>query len=236
MNNKPEISLEEFEEIERFILGEISSEEKGAFEERIITNQELRREVNFQRSLQATIEVDSWIKNKENSKVSRKLISFLKYGIAASVVFILGLFIWLQPWNSESSSGDIYTAYFYPDPGLPVPMSSTDSYQFDDGMVSYKEEKYQEAQDIWTNLAQDQPTDTLAFYLAMAKLNQKEFESSAQFLDQLLEDSNSEFYQKALWYRSLIYLKEEEKESAIQLLEKLNSPLYKKEELLEKLK
>lgn len=236
MNNKPEISLEEFEEIERFILGEMSSEEKGAFEERIITNQELRREVNLQRSLQATIEIDSWIKNKENSKVNRKLIPLLKYGIAASVVFILGLLFWLQPWNSESSSGDLYTAYFYPDPGLPVPMSSTDSYQFDDGMVSYKEEKYKEAQDIWSKLAQAQSTDTLTFYLAMAKLNQKEFESSSQLLDQILEDPNSEFYQKALWYRSLIYLKEDKKESAIQLLDNLNSPLYKKEELLEKLK
>lgn len=235
MSDKSAISQEQFEEIERYISGELNSEERVRFEGKLKSDIKLQEELQVQQKLQAAIELDAWRVSLDKGAKTRSLRPIWKYGIAASIIFLLGVAFWVVFQKSTPDTLDLYTAYFYPDPGLPIPMSSTDTYQFDDGMVSYKEEKYEKALDLWKQLLENAPTDTVLYYSAMAELNLGNSKFAAQKLEQFIANPSSEFYSKSLWYRSLIYLQEGDLKNAQALLQQLPADNSRRNELLAKI-
>lgn len=235
MSDKSAISQEQFEEIERYLLGEMNPEERVQFERKLGADAKLQDELLIQQKLQAAIELDAWRESLDKGAKTRSLRPIWKYGIAASIIVILGFALWIGFQKSTPDSSDLYAAYFYPDPGLPIPMSSTDTYQFDEGMVSYKEEKYEDALDLWKQLLENTPTDTVLYYSAMAELNLGNAKLAAQKLEQLIAIPSGEFYYKSLWYRSLIYLQEGDLKNAQALLQQLPADNSRRNELLAKI-
>ena len=238
---RPEISQQEFEQIERYLLGGMEAAERTAFERRLAEDAVLRDEVNLQNRLMAAVEIGSFKRGEADPGVQeivakRRSIPSWLYAAAAVVLAAIGFTGWWLWHDAPMGNENLYTAYFYPDPGLPIAMSSTDRYVFYDGMVSYKEEKYTEAIERWRTLPDDMlATDTLQYYLGMAMLNNGDLDSANVYLQQVSADEQSTFHGKALWYRALIHVKRGEHPQAIRLLETLPSE-KRARDLLDKLR
>ncbi|MFN3996391.1 tetratricopeptide repeat protein [Algoriphagus sp.] len=243
MNNyRPEISQEEFEEIENYLLKNLSLAQQEDFEKRMESDSVLREEVILQQKLLTAVELGSFAKGVKDVKPSeakiRKIYNNKVWVVAAVfvgvVLFSFLGYLFLRETNSTEL--DLYSAYFYADPGLPVVMSSSENYEFYDGMVSYKEGNYEEAIAIWSLLPDLKlNSDTLRYYLGVAHMNLNQFEEAADYLGWVTSDPQSEFQTKAIWYRALINIRQNEINQAIELLEVL-LPETRAEELLKKLK
>jgi len=234
---RSEISQAEFERIERYLLGGMDDVGRRAFEQELSSSPALYDEVALQRRLIAATELGAFFADKTHSTnvVEHHRGQRVSWWYAAAALLALGFVGWwlLRPAVSPSTS--LYATYFYPDPGLPVAMSSTDKYVFYDGMVSYKEEKYDEAIRAWRTLPTSmRSTDTLQYYLSMALLNKGELDSAALYLDQILTAEASSFHTKTLWYRALIHIKRDEYVEAADLLRML-PPEQRVSELLKKI-
>jgi hypothetical protein len=239
---KSEISHEEFEEIEQYLLSKLSETDQRAFELRLEKDRMLRNEVALQRRLLTAVELGSLEKEGHESPVSTMKNIPLQskkiwlYAAAIILLFVFGFLFWILTKDlGTGANKDIYSAYFYPDPGLPIVMSSSSDYVFYDGMVSYKEGKYGEATELWRKLPSERlASDTLLYFLGMANLNLDQLNESSAFLEQVIDKSESTFQQKAIWYKALIHIKQNELSLAKELLQKL-SPDPRADALLKEL-
>ncbi|MFB2119435.1 tol-pal system YbgF family protein [Parapedobacter sp. 2B3] len=221
---RSEISQAEFERIERYLTGGMDGPVQQAFEEDMASNAELRDEVALQRRLMAAVEWGGFAASTDDGAVQAypKRLHIWRYAAAAVAVFAVGFLGWWILRTTDISGASLYASYFYPDPGLPVAMSSTDRYIFYDGMVSYKEEKYDEAIHTWRTLSEEmRSTDTVQYYFGMAMLNKGVLDSAALYLEPILTDKGSAFRDKALWYRALIHVNRAEYAEAADLLRML---------------
>jgi tetratricopeptide (TPR) repeat protein len=146
------------------------------------------------------------------------------WAMAASLALILVAW-WGFQVGFQDPNQKLFEAYYETDPGLITAMSGTDSYEFDRGMVDFKEAKYQEALALWDPLLEENPSgDTLLYFVAMANLELENFEESEKDLRKILSDSTSQFEKDAKWYLALIYLKQGERDQAKLLLSDLDRP------------
>ncbi|MGB6036865.1 MAG: hypothetical protein WBG42_11405, partial [Cryomorphaceae bacterium] len=131
---------------------------------------------------------------------------FLFFSIAASIAVLIGFSFWY--FNLEDSPSELYAEYGYTDPGLPVPMSATDSYDFYDAMVDYKTEDYQTAINKWIILLEAEPqNDTLNYYIGASYFNMDAFDQAEPYLNKILNSTASKFVYKAQYMLFLADLK-----------------------------
>ncbi len=238
---RKEISQQEFEEIEKYLTGQIDVAEQAAFERRMAEDNVLRDEVTLQRQLIGTVETAAFKATNEISEgytipAAKKIMRYWRYAAAAVLLLGVGITGWWLYSSKIISPKDLYTAYFRPDPGLPTVMSSdTVLYNFNKGMILYKEENYGAAIGVWEKLiAQKGVTDTLAYYIGVSSISTDSLVKAQTYLAPITSNTNSVFQQKAIWYLALLKLKVSDytgvrnlliqlpdKESAIELLKKI---------------
>lgn len=223
MNNLSNITEEEFERIEKYLLDTSSAEEKQQIEEEISSNTTFAAKVKDVQHLVLGIEVAS-LKNTMNqfheelipSEATTKKPTHRSrapwYAIAAMLIVLLGLF-WV--FNNKSDSEKLFAKHFTPDPGLPTTMSENSNFKFYDGMVSYKQDDYKTALTKWNLLLKERPqNDTLNYFIGVAYLaNGNEQEAIIQLKKLYLSNPNS-FKNEAAYYLGLAYLKAEKTEEA----------------------
>lgn len=220
---KDHIDQASFEQIENYLLGKMDAATQQAFEQQLAGDESLRNEVALQRRLMATVEVGTFLANRqqaasETTTPVRKLLKRWYYAAAAILLIAAGL-IYLQ--RQPAVPGDLYARYFTADPGLPVVMSSDNSeaYTFYDGMVNYKEGRYDVAAGKWELLARQVGyTDTLQYYIGAARLNNGQLKESRSYLQPVAVNDRSVLQEKATWYLALSYIKEKEYTAAVRWL------------------
>lgn len=223
--HRGEISREEFEQIERYLLNEMEASEQEQFEVKLASDETLQHEVALQRQLLAAVEAGSFQQKNRGSKGEGKTMRklFVTKWYAAAAVLLLTIvgawYFYVLPLRET----DLFTSYFQPDPGLPVVMgNNTVSYAFNDAMISYKEEKYTDAIAVWEGLAaQIGTSDTLEYYIGVANLNMGNLSKAEPYLAQIAQNSHSAFQRRAIWYLALLKIKEGEQEKAGVLLKQL---------------
>jgi len=228
-----ELSEKDFERIERFILGDMSAEEQQSFQKEMETDDELQKSVLEQRELIKSVEAEG-LKAELDSIHSElydvnqgKRSPYLFFSIAASIAVLIGFSFWY--FNLEESPSELYAEYSYTDPGLPVPMSATDSYDFYDAMVDYKTEDYQKAINKWTILLEAEPrNDTLNYYIGASYFNMNAFDQAESYLDNVLNSKKSNFIYKAQYMLFLAKLKSGNTEEVMNL-KPLNGSPFKAE-------
>ncbi len=237
---KKEQSQQEFERIERYLTGMMKPEEQAAFENALKTDTSLKQQVEEVSLLIRAVEERS-LRNKldefheeitaKGSNV-KSIRPWIKYVVAASVVFLIGLGIWLLS-GQKNRNEKLFAQYFKPDPGLITPMSTTSNYEFYRGMVDYKQGKYREAIERWNPLLEREPeNDTLNFYLGVSFLAKDETGKAIAYLSKTVHYPNSIFISEAWYYLGLAHLKAGNSEEAIRSFKKSdleNSRLILKE-------
>ena len=143
---RKEISQEEFEQIERYLLNRMDAAEQVEFERLLSADNMLHDEVTLQRRLMSAVETGAFQigevadQQVESSPPIRKLVPYWRYVEEAVLVFGVGLTGWWFYNQQTVPKDDLYATHFRPDAGLPVVMSSDSATcLFSEGMVSSKE-------------------------------------------------------------------------------------------------
>ncbi|MBX2925467.1 MAG: hypothetical protein KF746_24935 [Chitinophagaceae bacterium] len=223
MEYKDNIDKELFEKIEAYIQNRMNAGDRTAFEKEIQADETLRNEVALQRQLIASVQVfthhkeDSFKASSDVKAPVKKMRHVWMY--AAAAVTALIAVTWFYQYKTATGE-QVYANYFTPDAGLPVMMSGeNDRYDFYNGMVSYKEGEYDKAIEIWRGIAQ--PSDTISYFTGVAYLNNKNAEASIAHLATVALNDKSAWQQKAIWYLALAYVKMNNKDKALEWLNKL---------------
>ncbi|HEY8388119.1 MAG TPA: tetratricopeptide repeat protein [Parasegetibacter sp.] len=236
MNLEPNISQEEFERIERYLLNEMSAGEISTFETELNQQPALRELVEEHRLLLIGIKEaglteklnefhQEIFENNTGTQVSseetgskilktysstrstvRKFI-VRSWLVAASLILLAGIGIWWF-FNTQNNYSKIFADYYSPDPGLITAMGVSDNYEFERAMVNYKRGEYTEALKSWDKLlASNSSSDTLNYFIGSAHLAGKNAEKAIEYFEKVVADNSSAFRNDALWYLGLANLK-----------------------------
>ncbi len=211
------ITQKEFENIERYLNDSMSVEERKTFELDLKSNSTLTQHLDEQKLMHEAIETQSLKEQldmfhedvsdiKTFKRDTSKVISFnfRKLAVAAALIIAAGSF-----WFFNGSSNEkLYAKHFTPDPGLPTTMGETANFAFYDAMVNYKQGDYKTAISKWEVILQSKPkNDTLNYFLGVAHLANNNEDSAIQFLNNVTQNSTSDFNNDAFYYLGLAYLK-----------------------------
>lgn len=217
-----------FERIESYLMGNLSVEELRVFEIELEASEALRAEVRIQKDLQISIELGGLASTLEdihhkNHSTSRLSGSKRWLGLAAGLAALIALTFWFT--TSQTQTEKLFAEYATTDPGMPVPMSATNQYDFYDAMVDYKTEKYDLAIQKWSTLLVEKPNnDTLLYFTASAHFNLAQYQTALKLFAQMGIDSSAPYNDKAQWYTVLCDLKLDNKASVLDVIPNVNSP------------
>jgi tetratricopeptide (TPR) repeat protein len=239
------ISAEELESIEQYLLGETSTEQRLAFENKMEADISWAAKVNEVKLLLACIETASLKERLDNYHISikknhpltsgGKVISLQrKLMVAASIALLAAMSVWLFTMKGNKYE-KLYAAYYKPDPGLMSAMGAGDNYLFNKAMLDYKTGDYKKAIDEWSKLKTGMPkNDTLNYFLGVAQQADGNSAAAIALLKSMAADETKPFYKDACWYTGLALLKQGAVNEAIPYLEKSARP--ERSELISKLK
>lgn len=174
--------------------------------------------------------------NKNNSgsvKSTNKKIKLNDVWYAIAAVLVV-LFVIFRLLDNSNPSEKIFANYFKPDVGLPLKMSNNNANGFYEGMLNYKQEKYEEAIAKWEVLLKSHPeSDTLNYFLGVANLALGNSDKSLEYLQNQERFQQGIFQKDAVWYAALAEVKEGKLEEAKTLL--INNPSDRNQKLLKEL-
>lgn len=236
MNKEKNISVEQIESIEKYLDNSMNLGERKEFEKKLAEDIDFRQEFEEFKSMILGIEaaslkarLDSYhdeMDKTENLEISNQEVpkktsdsKFLIFAIAASILLIMGVFIYNQ--NNTQPYQKIFAQHFVPDSGLPTKMGSSSNYEFYDGMVDYKRKKYNDAIEKWSSLQKsDINNDTLNYFIGVAYLANGDEQSAQKYLIQATNNNNGTFINETYYYLGLAYLKSNKPQEAKNNLEK----------------
>lgn len=223
MNNANPYNQEQFERIEKYLLGKMNNTDRVRFEAEIKRDDNLKQQVEEVRELISTVKEESLKEeleeihadlgyNKPLKTVQTKR-KFNYLAIAASIALLVSVGgIWYL--SSTSNNQQLYERYFRPDPGLPTVMGNSDNYDFYDAMVNYKQNDYATAIEKWKKLLITKPeNDTLNYFIGVSYLAKNNTKSAVPYLEKVTSTA-SIFKNDAYYYLGLSYLKEDNIEAA----------------------
>lgn len=222
-----EISQQEWEEIEAYLLKNMSAEELAAFEKKINGNEYWNTKITEVKVTilgvqEAAIKEQAQAFHKqipELGNTNMKPVNPVNWLVAAGVLVVLSISMWLLFFN-QSKEDRIFAAYYLPDPGLPTYMAATDNYELEKAMVEYKSGNYETAIISWESLWKQQPqNDTLTYFLGNAYMADKKYTAAMKYYSITLKNNNSLFLKDAWWYLGLCYIKENDIKNAVLALE-----------------
>lgn len=224
-------SQDEFEQIEKYLNGNLDALDLQNFEHRLESDADFKTQVEDIKIILSGVETqtlkeqldifhnDINIKPKaDQTKVYP--LNWKRLLIAAVLIIAAGSF-WLLSGNSNER---LYAKYFKPDPGLPTTMSSSSNYDFYEAMVNYKQRDYKTAIAKWEKLKKVKPNnDTLNYFIGVAHLANKNENNAISLLEGVTKNSEFAFANDAYYYLGLAYLKAEKINKAKAILQKSNT-------------
>jgi hypothetical protein len=229
------------EQIEKYLNYETSLSERQDFENQLLTNKELAKELAFYMQTKAANQEIAREKRKAEFEELRKEISSRSSGkikpmiwisgIAASVILAVG-FWWFSHTslpNSEALADTYIQEHFE---NLPVKMDgNTDSLQM--GLRLFNEQKLSEAQIIFEDIVQRKNSDSEAIkYAGITALRLKKYNKAIGYFQSLSRQKNL-YSNPGKFYEALALIKQQpanKKEVEILLKDVIDNNLEGKEE------
>jgi len=231
-----QIPLEEFEQIERYLSGQMGKEEYEQFIRRIDTDPQFTERVKQTQLLLLGIKETALTDTLEDfhsevqgvkatSAVVHKLRPAGKMWVAAVSITVIAILAFLWVVNGESEKDKVFSTYFEPDPGLMTAMSADEDYTFSRAMVDYKYGRYREAIRQWEQLPGTAlGNDTLNYFIGVAWLADEQPAKAIPYLERVISNRTGAFVKDATWYLGLALAKEGKKKEAIQMLRQSEHP------------
>ncbi|MEM9549017.1 MAG: tetratricopeptide repeat protein [Bacteroidota bacterium] len=218
-----------FEQIDTYILGQMSDEQKNQFEEAMKNDIALKNEVSLRRDMMQGIKIDGRKKLKQTleeihhqkDRTTEKSIASRQrtlptWLVAASIVLLLSVTFL---WNSLKQP-NLVKSYYQPYE-LSLNLRSDDSAE-DLATIDklYTEGDYSTVQPLIEAYLNKNPNQkTLQLALAICQFETKEYEKALNTLQSL--ESDPFLKDQARWYAALIYIDENNRSEAIKKLNPL---------------
>ncbi len=228
--------------IEQYLQGELRGEELAQFEEKVSSDEQLKKEVALQRAIIKNIKIagrQDWAGKlekihqdmvtpveKEKSVVRTlapvRKIAWKKYFLAAaSVLLVILSAVFVFKKKSGLDSKEILLAYYQPFADIQQTTRSTPPDSVSEkgaAFKAYNDHNYVESIRLFKNIVDKKKDELSLFYLGNAYLaNDQAAEAEGIFKNYLAEFK--EFRAESEWYLSFSYLKQGKEKEAIALLE-----------------
>ncbi|UJP65911.1 tetratricopeptide repeat protein [Mongoliitalea daihaiensis] len=234
MNKQYNISQEEFEQIESYILGTLNEQDRELFEVALQSDPILEAKLQEVKGLMEALEEGAFRASLEEFhqeiepdvgiEKSVKSLSPWIMGAAAAIMLLILAAGWVL-YPRESHYEKLFAMYYQEDPGLITAMSSESDYEFDRAMVDYKSGNYQEAISRWESLIQYKPeNDTIQYFLGVSHLALKKADPAIFYFDAVATNENSQFQKDAVWYLALAYVLGGKEDRAVEVLRQTQDP------------
>jgi tetratricopeptide (TPR) repeat protein len=203
-----------FEQVEKYLQGEMSKEESLAFELEMQKNEELKSLTEQTKQAMEAISLAS-LKSKmrqieerlEREKIKTKKQSYLQWAAAAAILLLISIPLVIKITADEPLGNTLYAELYVKDPGTPTLMDQSLDYEFDDAMIDYKLGEYVQAIQKFQIVHRNHPENELAqLYLGLSYMANNEFRK-ATTLWQSWKPESEAVIQKHQWYLALIYIK-----------------------------
>ena len=243
--------------IHRYLLNDLSDEEKNEFEARINANEAIKKKVAMEKrflnlldlasdvELKNTISsVHGGLKEKgffakaivDKTKIvdisKRKKASRMLYAIAAALALVIAA--WLVFDNEPFDATGIYASNYSPEKTLIETFRENGfgsaSTEFEMGLDQYSEAEFMKAKNLLLTHLSENPDDSGAqFYIALCEMELNGFDQAVNLLVPLTE-KESIVKEAAKWYLGLAYLnvgKQEEAKAVFKSLTESKDSEYK---------
>ncbi len=214
-----------FERIERYMQGEMTEQEKSAFEAEIATNPDLQREMEKHKELVDALKDQEildfrrkiqTIEGKEKAQARSLRKRLMRF--AAAIVLIIGLtaVIW---YTFRADTKNLYENYFTAYP-VESQIRGSEVEGISNALDLYKDGEYEEAIPGLEQMLMKEPENgLLKIYLGNSLMEFNEMRKAVG----LFTEFNSEmaYYEEARWYLALAYLKMDQKESSKSVLKEI---------------
>lgn len=205
--------VKHLEEIERYLDGNMTAEERVRFEARLVSESDLRGEyeelaaiyqgfdgLRIERELKQSLQkVEGEIQSEEAARKTsfRRWRPWLGAGVVAAVASIALICI------LTLGKGGIDPELLPREMGLPVTMGLS-GHRFDAAMTSFKQGKYEEAALALAAIANAAQNDTAAYYLGLCSLHLDQLVESGKYFGSIPRTSayglRADFYMGLLSY------------------------------------
>lgn len=250
--------------VQAYLDGDLSDQEREVFEKELSTNKALQNELEIQKDFIAVLQSKEDIKLKKELlkdwqniksfppeeqlnttiKAKEKSLVFYLSRIAAIGLLLIGSW-WIYHSFSKDTSADLLATQFLDEKYNAPTYTKNKLEELDENWKNaigfYQKEQYKETGlAIEQIVAQGTETKEQQFYLGLSYLYQQEpnLDKAISYFQKLL-NPNSLFKEQAHWFIALAHLKNKDNAQAKQYFEKIiNSNFWKKEEakkILEKI-
>ena len=231
MDNK-----EFYHQIDDYLTGKLTEQEKLAFEDALKTDSALASELALNKSLHKTfsnVELNKFrdtvkevIEEERNTpKTIRRKIGWTRWAVAAAILVILSIGIW--NWvGSGIDTNQLYTTHMDAYPVFTSTRSSAEVVAtVEEARELYESESYDLALATLNSLPEAaQATANIQFLkgvtLIQMQAHQKALEAFSMVLDS--SDENGPYVDQAQWYSALLYLKLGDVEKSKEILGSLS--------------
>lgn len=203
--------------IDKYLRKEMSPAEEEAFLLQVRKDKQLAQELELYADIQQAIIINSNQRLKklfqaQEKKHENKMVSGWLWKLAASILLLTTFGYFVYQYSSKDA-GSIYSQYYSPYPNTVSPLKRSDSTVKQNGFQSYESGDYELAiQQLSENLKSEPEDDAVQFYLAQSHLALGETEEAITHLKKV--NIESPFYDPALWYLGLAWLKSGEVKKA----------------------
>lgn len=215
----------------------LSSEEQDQFDFLMQNDANFSQEVNFQKNLKKAISLNE----RENLKkklqsfetIKPKLWVFKPWYSAAAAIVICSFAFYL----SQNSTASMYDEYYqtYPNVVAPTVRGENNSDIQSQAFAEYDNGNYQKSQQLFGLIYTSEKEDYALFYKGLSQLELNKTKDAIATFRTFDLTKNNNFIPYVKWYLALGYLKENQKENAIPLLQSLAKAENPQQEIAQKL-
>ncbi len=230
---------DQWDHIDAYLLGKLSSEAKSAFEERLKHDPALVEELEFRQNLQAGLQeveaedIRARVKAIANKKPKSNSARY--WLAAASVVLVLGLGIWVLQKETQPNGQAIFATYYHPKIQLDQARGTNPTPTLLDTLSQrYEAEDFAFLQKRLSSLPDSSKNWNLQMLEAVSLIELDKDEAANALLTVISTSSAPDFAEQALWLKTLLQLRNEQYETAtisLQLIASDTSKLHQAEAL-----
>ncbi len=240
--------------IERYIAGEMSDEERKWFERELMSNDNLRSEVELRRKTDKVLknqdvislrnklsEIEKRRKATEVPAAKSKRTVYIRYAAIVAALLVIGG-IALDK-GSNTANDELISRYYkpYDPPASQRSAQSGANADFTLALEFYNTNDYANAALFFSKVVENNPKDMQSVLLnGVSNFEERKYPEAKISFTTVIDDNNNLFIETARWYLALCYVNTNENNKAISQLKKISEEggMYSKDarKILRKLK
>ncbi|MCG8330446.1 MAG: hypothetical protein MI974_22295 [Chitinophagales bacterium] len=220
--------LNQLIQVNQYLSGRMEENERSVFEERLISDQDLKEELDFSAQLvqsergKKLLEIKSWINQgidkSINGENNFKCTSFFRWSLGIALVGLLGLSGWLFYQQKQQAALDQLIAPELLSLELVLYADDTNDENLQPGFADYSNEDYASAIDNLETYWSKSKDTNVALYIGISSLLANEPDQAIKWLIIAQGKVEPPMDEIVRWHLTLTYLKLHQIPKALQLI------------------